>query len=353
MAMSETGNGQLSEALVIDMHATIIPWEYLTYLQAHEETIGVGFQAGDEEWFMIPKTPIPVYGMQPIPVLRAHFDLDVHLADMAERGVDVQVLSVPTTLFNYQQRPALGQRLASLINEAIAEAAAKHPRHFVGTATVPLQDCRLAVAELQRAVALGLKAITIGSSVNDMELDDPSLWPFWEAAEASQMPIFIHGHDIPGAARMQRWFLSALLGIPVASALALANLIYGGVLEAFPRLRFWIAHGGGVYPYLRGRMDHGYEVHAGANGAIPRPPSSYLNQVLFDSITLFSPALAYLVEAVGEDNIVLGTDYPFSIGQLDGATWVKGLETLPETSRRKILGENALGLLGLPKEAFM
>jgi aminocarboxymuconate-semialdehyde decarboxylase len=345
----------MNRYLTIDMHTSFIPESYLEYLEKHSDHSGVGVSTDDAGLrYMVPRRPIPVYGMQPVPVMPAHWDIDVRLENMTSTGVDVQALSVPTTLFNYWQKPALGLELSRTINDAIAEAVRQHPKRFVGIATVPLQNPDLAVAELERAVTeLGMRAVEIGSSVNEWELDNQALRPFWEAAESLDVPVYIHGNEVPGFDRMTRWFLAALLGIPVASTLALTNLIFGGVLEAYPRLALWLPHGGGVYPYLRGRMDHVYAIHMGANQAIPRPPSTYLNQVYFDSILFYEPALSYMLEVMGEDHVMLGTDYPFSVGQLDGASFLHSHPALSESARQKLLSENALGLLGMNKADFL
>lgn len=344
----------MSPSLTIDMHSALIPEAYLEYLAKRGEHCGMDVSTDDNgQRYMVPRRAIPVYGTQPIPVLPAHWDVAVRLGNMEQTDVDVQALSVPTTLFNYWQKPELGLELTRLINNAIAEVVSRHPQRFVGIATVPLQDPKAAVTELERAaLKLNMRGVEIGSSVNEWELDDRALWPFWEAAEALGIPIFVHGNEVPGAERMTRWFMSALLGIPAASALALANLIFGGVLEVFPKLTFWFPHGGGVFPYLRGRMDHGYAVHAGANAAIPRPPSTYLGQVYFDTILFYEPALDYLIEAVGEDFVMLGTDYPFTVGQLDGAEWVRHHPSLDPSTREKILGGNAARLLRLDVEDY-
>lgn len=338
----------------IDMHSAFIPNAYLQHLEKQGERYGMTVTTDDEgHRYMTPLTPIPVYGMQPVPVIPAHWDPTVRLEDMQRAGVDVQALSVPTTLFNYWQPVDAGVTLSRLINDAIAEVVAGHPSNFVGIATVPLQSPKHAVAELERAVtSLGMRAVEVGSSVNEWELDDAALRPFWEAAEALDVPVFIHGNDVPGVERMQRWFLPAVVGIPFASSLALANLIFGGVLEAFPALRLWFPHGGGAFPYLRGRMNHAYDAHAGANEAIPRPPSTYLNQVYFDTILFYEPALKYLIEAVGDDHVMLGTDYPFFIGQLDGAEWIRSQDTLAPATKARILGGNAAQLLGVAVDAF-
>lgn len=342
------------QALTVDMHSAVIPKPYLQYLERHGDDCGMDLSTDDSgQQYMVPRRSIPVYGTQPIPVSQAHWDPVVRLAYMREAGVHVQALSPPTTLFNYWQPPKLGIELAELINDAIAEIVNRWPTRFIGVATVPLQDPPSAVAQLERAVKqLGMRAVEIGSSVNQRELDDRALWPFWEAVQALGVPVFVHGNDVPGFERMRRWFLPALLGIPVASGLALANLIFGGVLEAFPGLAFWFPHAGGVFPYLRGRMDHGYAVHEGANQAIPRPPSTYFSQVYFDTIAFYEPALTYLIEAVGEDHVIYGSDYPFSVGQLDGADWIRKHPALVPATREKILGGNAFRLVGLNPEDY-
>jgi aminocarboxymuconate-semialdehyde decarboxylase len=332
----------------IDLHSVCIPEPYLRLLEREGPRFGIDATPGpDGTWTMRPHRERTVYGDRPIAVSRAHWDAETRLEEMRRTGTATQVLSVPTTLFNYGLPAAQGRELAAVVNDSFLELAGRHPTRFAAFATVPLQDARAAAEELARVAAAGAVGVEIGSSVGELELDDPSLTEFWEAAEHLGMPVFIHGHDVPGGARLGRWFMVASLGIPVATALAYCALAYGGVLERFSRLRVLLAHGGGVYPYLRARHDHVYGATPQAREDAPEPPGAYLRNVYADSIVFGEDALRLLVAQIGIDRIVLGSDYPFAVGQLDGAAWIRGLPWLSEEDKERILFRNAVGLLGL------
>ena len=244
-------------------------------------------------------------------------DLGLQVEDMRRQGVARRALAIPPFTLRYDLPPDEGVRWARAINEGIAEAIAPHGDALVGFATVPLQDVTAAVAELDYAVGqLGMRGVEIATHIAGVELDSPSLDPFWERAERLRLPILVHPHDPVGANRMGDYYLRNLVGNPVETALAGARLIFGGVLERYADLRIILSHGGGALPQLVGRLLHGHEVRSEARVHISGPGSN-LHRLYFDTIVFRREPLRNLVATVGADRIVLGTDYPFDMGEYD------------------------------------
>jgi aminocarboxymuconate-semialdehyde decarboxylase len=272
--------------------------------------------------------------------------------DMQRQGIDVQVISAPPPVaFFYNIEPRRAARLCQIVNDGFARIVAEDADHFVGLATVPLQDADAAVRELDRAVReLGLRGVEIGTNIAGVDLDARELWPFYARLEELQVPVFIHSTNagaLGGGMRMERYHLSNLIGNPTEDALAAASLIFGGVLAEFPNLKVYLAHGGGSCPFLRGRWEHGWHVRPEGKLHIQRPPSEYFARLRFDSLTHGGPALNYLVETVGAERVMLGTDYPYDMGDPDPVKSVAALAHLSDRERRMILGENAAQLFGL------
>jgi aminocarboxymuconate-semialdehyde decarboxylase len=248
--------------------------------------------------------------------LKAEFsDLDLRLSIMDQQGVDMQVLSPAGSYFFYWMAAAESLEYARWFNDRSAEAVAKHPRRFVALASVPLQDSARAAAELERAMTqLGLRGAEIASNINGRYLDDPAFDPFWEAAQALDAVLFVHPNQVVGAERMRDYNLANLIGNPTDTSLAFAKLIFGGVLERFPRLKFLLAHGGGFLPYTWGRLDRGYRIQDSSSARISKPPSEYVKLLYFDTITHSPMALEYLITNFGAEHVLLGSDYPYDMG---------------------------------------
>jgi aminocarboxymuconate-semialdehyde decarboxylase len=269
------------------------------------------------------------------------------LQEMDKQRVDIKTLSI-MPLFNYDADPDLAIHYCRMQNEVLAETVKAHPDRFIGLATVPLQDPKEAANELQRAMReLSMKGVEIGDGVNGNNLDWPKLWPFYEKAQELGAFILCHPSSPPGVERMEKYGLWNLIGFPTATSLAIASLIFGGVLEDFPRLRFCFVHGGGFVPYQLGRLDHGFRVRADCREIIKKTPSEYFNLLYFDTITHYTPALEYLIETVGSDHVLLGTDDPFDVADPDPVATVSRLKSIPSEEKEKILGGNAIKLLGI------
>lgn len=241
------------------------------------------------------------------------YKTDKKIKEMDQNKVDIQVLSI-MPLFQYDLDPELGMVYSQMQNNALAKMVNGHPGRFIGLATVPLQNPKAAARELERSMKeLGLKGVEISNSVNEKNLDWRDLWPFYEKAQELGAFILCHPSDAPGAERMPKYHLVNLVGFPSATTLAIASIIFGGVLEDFPRLKFCFGHAGGFAPYQRGRLDHGYQVRTECKEFIRKKPSEYFKLLTFDTITHYPPALEYLIKTVGCDNVLLGSDSPFDM----------------------------------------
>ena len=284
---------------------------------------------------------------------RNSWDPEKRVEECERDGVGVQVLSTVPVMFSYGAEPARALELARRLNDHIAGVQAERPSRFVGLGTIPMQDTRLAISELERCMGdLGLAGIQIGSNVNGANLDSLELFPIFEAAEQLGAAVFVHPWEMVGRERMARYWLPWLVGMPAETALAICSLIFGGVLERLPRLRIAFAHGGGAFPGTFGRIAHGFAVRpdlvAIANDV---PPREYLRRIYVDSLVHDPLALRYLVDLMGAERIALGSDYPFPLGEEHPGALIAS-SGLPEATRERLLSGTALEWLGLPGERF-
>jgi len=250
-------------------------------------------------------------------------NLEMQVADMGRQGVTRRALCTPPFTFQYELPAAEGVAWSRAINDGLASAISEHPEQFVGFATVPMQDVSAAVAELERTLdTLGFAGVEIASNINGVELDGETLEPFWELAAARRIPILIHPHYIAGPDRMGSYYFRNLLGNPVETALAGARLLFGGVLERHPELTVVLSHGGGALTHLIGRLEHGYGVRPEAR-LRASDPVAMLRRLYYDTIVFDSGVLRHIVETVGASQVVLGTDYPFDMGEPDPVAFVR------------------------------
>ncbi|HWP35522.1 MAG TPA: amidohydrolase family protein [Thermodesulfobacteriota bacterium] len=276
------------------------------------------------------------------------FDPVRRIEDMDRLGIDRQVLSPPPVMFCYWAEPKAGQAFARMQNEWIAAAAARHPDRFAGMATVPLQEPGLAIEELRYArERLSLRAVEIGTCPGGRDFDDPALFPFFEACQALDVAVFVHpATPLLGQERLPaKYYFPLIVGNPLETALAISRLIFGGVLERLPRLRIGFAHGGGAFPFTLGRLDHGWRARPEGPAAIPRPPREYARRLFFDSLTHSPANLRFLVQEFGAERVMLGSDYPFDMGDPDPVASVTAA-SLDGAAHRAILGETAARFLG-------
>ncbi|MBP2076096.1 amidohydrolase family protein [Oceanobacillus polygoni] len=269
------------------------------------------------------------------------------MEDMDKEGVDIQVLSPIPVTFSYWSDSQSGLELAKSQNNFIASVVEKNPDRFIGMGTVPLQDVKLAIAEMERAVKiLGLKGIQIGSNVNGLNLDDSSLYHFFEAAAEINVPLFVHPWAMLGRERLQKFNSMYTIGMPSETALAAGSIIMSGLMDKLPNLKVCFAHGGGSLPYVLPRMDKGWEVWPETRQT-EKPPSFYAKKLYYDSLVYDPVNLKFMIEQFGAKQIIAGSDYPFLLRETPVGRVIDNLEGVAEDDVRLMLGQNALGFLGL------
>ena len=245
------------------------------------------------------------------------FKESVRIEEMDATGVTIQVLSTIPVLFNYWAKAQDGYETSRFFNDHIAEISHLNPQRFIGIGTVPLQDVDLAIKEMERCVTtLKMPGLEIGSNINGKNLSDPSFFPFYEAAEKLGCALFVHPWEMMGEKDMQKYWLPWLVGMPAETSRAICSMIFGGVLEKFPKLRVAFAHGGGSFPFTIGRIEHGFDVRpdlvAIDNNISPR---QYLGKFWVDSLVHDPMALDFLMKVMGNNRVCLGSDYPFPLGE--------------------------------------
>jgi aminocarboxymuconate-semialdehyde decarboxylase len=327
----------------IDIHTHILTEEAMAQLARESPRVAPILKERSEDGAAIMEIDGKI--MQRV-VPRALWDVDWRLRDMAANDVDVQLLSPTTQTFFYDIEPGLGAACAALQNELIAQTVRAHPGRFIGLAALPLQAPERAADELRRAMTrLDLRGAEIGSNVGGRNLDDPQLEPVWATAAELGAFILVHPHNIGARERMQSYYLSNFVGLPFETTLAAASLVFGGVLARHPRLKFCFSHGGGFVPYQAGRFLHGWEVRPESKARLAESPAQSLALLNYDSIVHSRRTLDYLVDLAGHDHVLLGSDYPFDMGNLDCVRRVRELD-IPDAQRDGILGGNARRLLG-------
>jgi len=276
--------------------------------------------------------------------------LEERLARMDRARVDIQAVSPSPQQF-YWAEPGLGARLSRLQNEHIAGLVASSPDRFAGLGSVPLQDPPAAVQELEFLTRqLGLRGVQISTYVNGLELGDGRMEPFWEAAAGLGVVVFVHPLGFSHGGRFRDFYLNNAIAHPLESALAVASLIFNGVLHRHPTLKLVVAHGGGYLPFHPSRLDHAWEVRPECRLHIARPPSHYLKQIYVDTVVYTPESVAQLVALLGADHVLLGTDYPFDMGEEDPVGLVERTAGLSDSERSMVCGGNAARLLGIPPQ---
>jgi len=315
--------------------------ETVRILQKEAPSIGLRLASIDAE-----AATLEVAGMPYRPFPRGGFDIERRLADMRAAEVDVQVLSATPQTYLYGQKISLAAATAAIQNDQIAKLVKTHPDRFLGIATLPMQAPERAADELRRSMRkLGLHGAMIGSNVQGTNLDDPSFEPLWAAAAELDAFLFIHPVTVAGADRLKSYYLTNLIGNPLDTTIAAAALVFGGVLDRYPKLKVCLAHGGGFVPYQAGRWAHGWHVRPEPKKALSHSPEPEIGRFLFDTILHSKTALEFLVQSVGAARVLLGSDYPYDMGMLDCVRHVRSL-SISEAERATILNEGAQALLG-------
>lgn len=282
------------------------------------------------------------------PLPRDIAGIEARLRSMDAARVDVQLVSSWIDLTGYALPEASAVRYSELFNDALARTVATHPDRFLGLCTAPLQAPAAAAKELTRAVTeLGMVGVEIPTTVDGTELDDPGLDEFWGTAAELRVPVLIHPHASLAGRGVSRYFLGNLVANPAESTVAIAHVIFGGVLERFPALRFVLVHGGGFAPYQAGRWDRGYAAVPGKTAVnLTRRPSEWLRgNVLFDTVLHDPGAVGRLLDWAGAERVVLGSDYPFPMGDLTPVDTLDAVPGLSDDDRTAVLHGNVQALL--------
>ncbi len=299
-------------------------------LTKHDEESGI-LQIGD-----VKQNPFP----------RGAWDLERRFADMAQQGVDAHVVANIPHTFLYEADAGAAATICEIQNEAIGALARAHPGRIIGMSTLPMQAPAEAASILKRAITQhGLRGLHLGSNIGGGNLDDPGLDAVWEVANAHDLFVLVHPHKVVAAARMHSYYLTNLVGNPLETTIAAASLVFGGVVERYPRIRFCFSHGGGFAPYQAGRFVHGWNVRAEAKQRLKGHPQESMDRLLYDSITHKPSVLRFLIDEVGADRVVFGTDYPFDMGTTTGVAELRAA-TADTAVQAAIFEGNTRRLLG-------
>jgi aminocarboxymuconate-semialdehyde decarboxylase len=282
------------------------------------------------------------------------WDAQVRIHECDQHGIHVQVLSTVPVMFSYWAKPRDTLDVSRFLNDHIAEIVSLFPKRFVGLGTLPMQAPDLAVKELDRIMGMkGMAGIQIGSHINDWNLNDPNLFPIYEAAERLGAAVFVHPWDMMGQEKMQKYWLPWLVGMPAETSLAICSMIFGGIFERFPKLRVAFAHGGGAFPATIGRIEHGFKERPDLC-AIDNPvnPREYIGRFYVDSLVHDARMLHYLIDVMGENSIALGSDYPFPLGEHRAGSLIESMNELSLATKERLLSGTALEWLNYSSEQF-
>jgi len=328
---------------VVDVHAHVLPGLLVEMAAGEEARWGIDFGRGEGG-----RVEYRVGGKWR-PLLQqndVYRETPTERADrMSQIGVDVQVLSLSPSFFLYLEDRDDAVAYCSDLNDAIAGFVAEQRDRFLAFAMLPLAHPDAAVAELERALGLGFVGAVVATHVNGKDWDHPDLTGLLEAAEALGAPIFVHPAAVRSSEILGRHHLGNLVGNPLETTIAIASIVFGGVLDRFPGLRLGFAHGGGYGVFGSGRFDHGARVRPELD--VVNPPSEYLRRMWFDCLTHDERSLRFLVERIGPDRIVLGTDDPADMGLDQPVAWLEACSSLSPEQRTSILSANPAGWLGL------
>jgi len=282
------------------------------------------------------------------PLYPGIFDPQVRLADMDRMRVDRQIIAIPPPQYHYHVPAEVGVRFAQLQNDGLIALHDVSPDRFHVFGTLPLQDIDASVAEVDRIAEVPfVRGVQMSTNVNLMDLDDPSLEPVWSRLEHYGLPVWFHGdqRSIAGADRLDRYYLQNFIGLPLETTIAMASLIFGGVMANHPGLRFGWVHGGGFAPYQLGRWDHGWQQRTESKVILKDTlPSHYFKQFYIDSLTHDPISLDMLGARMGWDHVVLGSDYPFDMGPKDPVAGVEAVE-MTDADRVAVLSTNCENFL--------
>jgi aminocarboxymuconate-semialdehyde decarboxylase len=324
---------------IIDFHNHYYPPAYLDALRTGSSAVRVTIDADGNPCLHYPGD----YNV----AVPGHRDIDYREQVLIEHDVDTQVITL-TTPGTHVETPETAVRLASLVNDAFAEVVASKKGRFASLATLPLNDPTASVIEFERATRqLGFRGAMLFSNINSVALSDQRFWPLYESANNCDAVLYIHPTSPVGVEAMTEYWLMPLCGFLFDTTLAAAKLVFSGVVERFPRIRWVLCHLGGTIPYLVERLDRGFTAFEDCRANISRPPSEYLKNFYYDTVNFNPRAIELAISFVGTDHILAGSDYPHQIGSIPRMFESINALNIPESAKTAILGGNATNLLQL------
>ena len=324
----------------IDFHNHFYPPEYLKKLE----------QWGRRYEFIQDPTGLKIVkekGARFLGITSQHVSVEQRIADMDRIGIDIQVLTLttPNVYFSTRKRNLF---LAKMSNDFFAELCQKYPQRFIAFASVPLNHPEDAIEELHRAVKdLGMKGVILGSNIDGKHLHSKEFWPFYGEVDRLNLPIFIHPMVPAHPESMVEFPLVPLVGFVMDTTLSVAKMVFSGLFEKFPNLTLILPHLGGTLPFLFERIDNGYRAYVECQANITKPPSQYLKQFYYDTVSFYQPALMCTYYSVGADHMVLGSDYPHVIGDISKSVSSINALDIPFEDKEMIFGKNGKKILKL------
>ena len=340
---TKPGGGNYTNVRVIDAHYHWYPREFVTLMEKEGPANGakMGRDAAGN-----PVVQSVAGGTQTSVMRRNMTEFDLIIKEMDERKVNTYALSMTNPMV-YWAPPAFALKLSQAVNDACAAAHLKYPERFFGTIMLPMQDTKLAVQELERAARLpGMRAINIGEHINGKNLHEKQFWPVYERCEALGLPLFTHNLYPSGAERLKDFFMINTLGNLYEDGIAAISLVCGGVMDAFPKLEVYLPHGGGTFPWMIGRLDYAIGVSP-ALKHMKQPAHRYLRRFYYDIIVLDPRIMKMLIDLVGVDRVVMGTDFPQLMSVRQPVDFVDSIPGLTRREREMILSDNPARLLKL------
>ncbi len=334
-----------SEIIKIDGHAHIMPshWPSLAEKYGYK-----GFIQLKDDLATDTKDMYRDDGVFFRKVSRNCWDPTAILKDMDKYKVDMMLLCTIPVLFNYWAKAEDASDWCMFLNDHLCNVQNEYPNRFMCLGTLPMQDSKLAVKELERIAKLGMLGVEIGSNIDGVNLDDKSLFPVYEAAENLNMSIFVHPWNMMGEKEMTKYWLPWLVGMPAEESRAICSMIFGGVFDRFPKLRVMFAHGGGSFALTLGRIAHGYTCRPDlVNINNVMNPKSYMGKFWVDGITHDTKALQYIMDTFGMHKVVYGTDYPFPLGDLEHGKFIETDNSITAQQKKNLFKNNILEFLNL------